>query len=147
MRAARTTVPKNVRNGRFESRSRLQVAIWWIMQSCVRILPYGWAAELASRRNTEAGNVDQLVYGLECVEKGSEKNPHGTMPAWRAQRRGAGFQAAGQAPNVASGRERCSAPTRPHLQAVALQRRSVGGRTAVDQSSCSWVAFMLSHSE
>ena len=44
------------------------------MQSCVQICPYRWAAELASRRNTEAENVDQLVYGLECVEKGSEKN-------------------------------------------------------------------------
>ena len=111
------------RNERFESRSRLQVAIWWIMQSCVQICPYRWAAELASRRNTEAENVDQLVYGLECVEKGSEKN---LLPRHAGAAEGCWVPGCRAGTDVASGRERCSARKRPHLQAVALQRRSGG---------------------
>ena len=113
------------RNERFESRSRLQVAIWWIMQSCVQICPYRWAAELASRRNTEAENVDQLVYGLECVEKGSEKN---LLPRHAGAAEGCWVPGCRAGTDVASGRERCSARKRPHLQAVALQRRSGGSR-------------------
>jgi len=111
------------RNERFESRSRLQVAIWWIMQSCVQICPYRWAAELASRRNTEAENVDQLVYGLECVEKGSEKN---LLPRHAGAAEGCWVPGCRAGTDVASGRERWLARTRPHPQAVA-QRRS-GGR-------------------
>ena len=128
------------RNERFESRSRLQVAIWWIMQSCVQICPYRWAAELASRRNTEAENVDQLVYGLECVEKGSEKN---LLPRHAGAAEGCWVPGCRAGTDVASGRERCSARKRPHLQAVALQRRSGGSRQSLAEPAGAPLRFIF----